>query len=234
MDCKNISHERALALLRMFSTHEACTLKRIYGNFEENCDMPWVYNASPLNLQVVHTPRKSHLYMAVDAIDLLNSGNYDGFIIVSSSFNYTLLAEHIRRCGKSVAALHLTNTYSSPSRDSHPCIDDICMKSGNAHRLSKNEHFGGNVLWAQTVLTKLKDALAGKKGDWSLEGTQGDWVHLSAVGQRIPKVDHDFHVEDYGPPSGKLFDLIRMIPEVECKFVDSHYLVRFKGLIQRT
>ena len=87
------------------------TIKRIYGDWTTPNMGTW----KPLLLEHAITPIQQYSYttgknatdsaMIIDAMDLLYSGNLDGFCIVSSDSDFTRLAARLREAGKLVIGI---------------------------------------------------------------------------------------------------------------------------------
>ena len=84
------------------------TIKRIYGDWTTPNLASW----KPLLLENAITPVQQYGYttgknstdsaMIIDAMDILYSGNCDGFVLVSSDSDFTRLAIRLREAGKKV------------------------------------------------------------------------------------------------------------------------------------
>jgi uncharacterized LabA/DUF88 family protein len=146
--------------------------------------------------------------MVIDAMDLLYSGRFDGFCIVSSDSDFTRLAARLRESGMTV--------YGFGERKTPNPFIAACDKFVYVENLRfADEEAVSDVLGVKPA--KLKPATAAQlKGDAALvsllrnavEGASDDdgWAPLSSVGNIITNQRPDFDSRSYG--YGKLSDLI--------------------------
>lgn len=102
IDCDNVSPTHAAAVLEELATHGIPTIKRAYGDWTTTNLGGWKKALNDLAIQPVqqfaYTARKnaSDMAMVIDAMDLLYTGNLDGFAIVSSDADFTPLVMRLR------------------------------------------------------------------------------------------------------------------------------------------
>lgn len=108
--------------MRVAFSRGDCNVKRIYANFSNPRVSLWRHNAASLNLEVrdnannARGKNASDISLTADATELLLSGNYDGFVIVSSDSDYTTLVDRIQNRGKFVIGIGCRHTPASHSR----------------------------------------------------------------------------------------------------------------------
>ncbi|HSL93325.1 MAG TPA: NYN domain-containing protein, partial [Bacillota bacterium] len=105
IDADNVSDKYIKFIFDEISNHGTPTYKRIYGDWTKPQLTSWKgvllnYSISPIQ-QYANTVGKSSTDAAliIDAMDILYSGNVDGFCIVSSDSDFTRLAARLREAG---------------------------------------------------------------------------------------------------------------------------------------
>ena len=113
IDADNISPKYVKVILDEAATFGVAACKRIYGDWSDVRLKSW--KDALLNNSIIPIQQYSYTTgknatdsaMIIDAMDLLYSGNLDGFCIVSSDSDFTRLAARLREAGKLVIALHI-------------------------------------------------------------------------------------------------------------------------------
>src|SRR3954469_4043815 len=108
IDADNTSASHAAAILEELARYGVPTVKRAYGDWTTQNLVRWKdelhrHAIQPLQ-QFAYTTGKNSTDSAliIDAMDLLYSGNLDGFCLVSSDSDFTKLASRLRESGKPV------------------------------------------------------------------------------------------------------------------------------------
>jgi uncharacterized protein (TIGR00288 family) len=116
IDCDNISHRWARAVLGETAKHGTLGIKRGYGDWTSDHLKNWrpelaTYAIQPVQ-QFAYTVGKNSTDFAlvIDAMDLLYSGTVDVFCIVSSDSDFTRLAMRLRESGKRVYGIGARKT----------------------------------------------------------------------------------------------------------------------------
>ncbi|MBO0846506.1 MAG: NYN domain-containing protein [Nocardioides sp.] len=116
IDCDNISHRWARAILGEAAKHGTLGIKRGYGDWTSDRLKNWrpelaTYAVQPVQ-QFAYTIGKNSTDFAlvIDAMDLLYSGTVDVFCIVSSDSDFTRLAMRLRESGKRVHGIGARKT----------------------------------------------------------------------------------------------------------------------------
>lgn len=105
IDADNAQPSIVDALVAEIANYGVASVKRIYGDWTAPNLKGWKevllnYSIQPMQ-QFAYTKGKNATdsAMIIDAMDLLYSGNFDGFCIVSSDSDFTKLASRIRESG---------------------------------------------------------------------------------------------------------------------------------------
>ena len=111
IDADNVSDKYVKVIFDEVNNHGTATYKRIYGDWTKPQLAQWKnvllnYSISPIQ-QYSYTIGKNATDAAliIDAMDILYSGQVDGFCIVSSDSDFTRLASRLREAGKYVLGM---------------------------------------------------------------------------------------------------------------------------------
>ena len=105
IDPDNASPRIADGLFKEIAKIRDASVRRIYGDFSGPRLKPWsdilAKHAIIPQQQFAYTTGKngSDIALTIDAMDLLHSGQFDGFCLASSDSDYTRLAGRIREQG---------------------------------------------------------------------------------------------------------------------------------------
>src|ERR1700756_4533828 len=108
IDADNTSPQIASGLFEEVAKFGEASVRRIYGDFSNQRLRSWTdilqkYAIDPYQ-QFAYTTGKnaSDIALVIDAMDLLHSGRFDGFCLVSSDSDFTRLASRLREQGADV------------------------------------------------------------------------------------------------------------------------------------
>ncbi len=110
IDSDNVSAKYAQFIISEASKHGELIIKRIYGDWEKN-NTGWRIPA--MNNSIMPVQQNSYIAgknatdfsMIIDAMDILYTGNVDGFVLVTSDSDFTRLAIRLREAGKLVVGI---------------------------------------------------------------------------------------------------------------------------------
>ncbi len=110
IDSDNVSAKYAQFILQEASKYGELAYKRVYGDWEKGGN-GWHYPA--LNNSIMPVQQMSYIAgknctdfsMIIDAMDILYTGNVDGFVLVTSDSDFTRLAIRLREAGKMVVGI---------------------------------------------------------------------------------------------------------------------------------
>jgi NYN domain/OST-HTH/LOTUS domain len=136
----------------------------------------------------------------IDAMDLLHSGRFDGFCLVSSDSDFTRLAARIREQGIDVFGF---GTQKTPESFRQACRRFIYTENllPEASPPDRDPASGAKPLESPGAATPLL-----KKAIAQMDDEDG-WVGLGGVGQRLANLAPDFDPRSYG--HAKLGDLVQ-------------------------
>lgn len=110
IDSDNVSAKYAPFILQEAAKYGELSCRRVYGDWEKG-DNGWHFPA--INNAILPVQQTSYIAgknatdfsIIIDAMDLLYSGNIDGFVLVTSDSDFTRLAIRLREAGKLVVGI---------------------------------------------------------------------------------------------------------------------------------
>ena len=239
IDCDNISHRWAGAILAEVARHGTLGIKRGYGDWASDHLKNWrpdlaTYAIQPVQ-QFAYTVGKNSTDFAlvIDAMDLLYSGAVDAFCIVSSDGDFTRLAMRLRESGKRVYGIGARKTPKSFQnacdqftyvellvQDAETADDEEqpAKKAASAKSAAKKVTKKASPQTAAATAVAAKGALstlllAAVEANAKDDG----WAALGGVGSYIQNTNPTFDSRDYGYT--KLSALVADLPALEVKEV---------------
>ncbi|GLS28673.1 OST-HTH/LOTUS domain-containing protein [Mesorhizobium albiziae] len=212
IDADNTSAKIADGLFEEIAKIGEASVRRIYGDFSSTRMKSWAdilaKHAIIPQQQFAYTSGKnaSDITLVIDAMDLLHSGRFDGFCLVSSDSDFTRLASRIREHGIDVFGFGEQKTPES--------FRQACRRFIYTENLLQAAS-GGQPRpdAAKKPLVEPKEAIpilrkAVEQVVEQLESGDG-WVLLGSVGKSLANLAPDFDSRTYG--FRKLIDLVRDI-----------------------
>jgi uncharacterized LabA/DUF88 family protein len=207
IDADNASAKIAGRLFEEIAKIGEASVRRIYGDFSGTRLKPWAdtlaKHAIVPHQQFAYTAGKnaSDIALVIDAMDLLHSGRFDGFCLVSSDSDFTRLAARIREQGVDVYGFGEHKTPESFRQACRRFIYTENLSIPEALSADANAPAAAKPLQPPSAAVPLlKRALA------QMESEEG-WVNLGDLGQRVATLATDFDQRTYG--YRKLSDLVR-------------------------
>lgn len=195
IDADNISAKYISDILEELSTYGITTYKRIYGDWTSTQATKW--KGELLENSVIPVQQFSNTVgknatdstLIIDAMDILYTGNVEGFCIVSSDSDFTRLASRLRESGMEVIGMGEEKT---PRSFRVACTRFINLENlrnqdeDTEHQDNKDNTIGREVVY--NAITNIINENANK----------GKSVELAAVGNRLVNMYPDFDVRNYG------------------------------------
>jgi uncharacterized LabA/DUF88 family protein len=212
IDADNAQAAIIEGLLAEVAKYGTAHVKRAYGDWTGTNLKGWKDHLLAQSIQPIqqfaYTSGKNATdsAMVIDAMDLLYSGRFDGFCLVSSDSDFTRLAARLRESGLTV--------YGFGERKTPKAFVAACDKFIYIENLA---HEAGAASAAGAVpVPEPRASAAQLKGDAALVGLlrhaveaasdDDGWAPLGHVGQLITKQQPDFDSRSYG--YAKLSDLM--------------------------
>lgn len=206
IDADNTSAKIADRMFEEIAQLGEASVRRIYGDFTRTALRGWTEilskHAIIAHQQFAYVTGKnaSDIALVIDAMDLMHSGRFDGFCLVSSDSDFTRLAARIREQGLDVFGFGERKT---PESFRQACRRFIYIENLLAEPRAAQPGAAVSVPAKQppsAALPILRKAIA------QMDSEDG-WVGLGPLGQRLANFTSDFDPRTYG--CAKLSDLIR-------------------------
>jgi uncharacterized LabA/DUF88 family protein len=187
VDGDNASPAKLGEAVKLASQYGNTLVKRIYADWTKTGMTKWKDPAKEYSFRLVEAlsyikgKNATDIALTIDAMDLLHTGTVQGFCIVSSDSDYTLLAQRIREAGLLVLGY-------GESKTPVPFVNS-CKK----FVYSDKEHEKGDT--AVTLLKKEAD-LFDQAFETVADGKEE--VSLSLIGGALKKLKPKFKTSRYG------------------------------------
>ena len=206
IDADNAQPSIVDGLLAEIANYGVASVKRIYGDWTGPGLKGWKdvlleHSIQPMQ-QFAYTKGKNATdsAMIIDAMDLLYTGKFDGFCIVSSDSDFTKLASRIRESGLLVYGFgeQKTPTPFVSACDKFIFTEVLRAKIDESEAIAKKS---SNELKQDAKLVSLLRNAVEASSD------ESGWADLAPVGSNIAKQAPEFDSRNYG--YGKLGELVK-------------------------
>jgi uncharacterized LabA/DUF88 family protein len=213
IDAENASARIAEALFTEIATLGEASARRIYGDFSSAQLRGWTDVLARFAIQpqqnFANTKGKNSgdIALVIDGMDLLHSGRFDGFCLVSSDSDFTRLASRIREEGVDVFGFGERKT---PESFRQACTRFIYTENLTAAAPPEGSgpDAAGQAPAAAPAARKPVEAARLIEAVMADMDEDGDgWVAVGGIGNRLRNAYPDFDQRSYG--HAKLSDLIR-------------------------
>jgi uncharacterized LabA/DUF88 family protein len=229
IDADNVSAKYIKHILDEITNYGVATYKRIYGDWTKSNTASW----KDVLLENSITPIQQYGYtvgknatdsaMIIDAMDILYSGNVEGFCIVSSDSDFTKLSSRLRESGMLVVGMGEKKTPKPfiASCNQFKYLDVLAESEENNIGINENQITDTNVsqykaddnngthqetddktnksdksnLKTMTDLSTIKNAIIKMMNEID-EDEQS--MHMGELGSKLAKRYPDFDVRNYG------------------------------------
>ena len=206
IDAENTSVKYLDDILKELREYGIVTYKRMYGDFTDEYLKGWNQKAMDHAIVPIQQPRYSKLknasdiMMVIDVMDILYSGNVDGFCIVSSDSDFTRLVNRLREGGMMVIGMGRS--------DASKTLKAACTKYIILETLGESETIADAS--AIVALAEIKSIIMEiiKQCEESRER-----AGLGGIKSQIQRIHTDFDERNYGYNSMTTF--VRDMKEFE-------------------
>ena len=205
IDADNAQASNIRDLLAEVSRYGRATVKRAYGDWTTPHLQKWKSYLNEFAIQPIqqfaYTTGKNATdsSLIIDAMDLLYSGDLNGFCLVSSDSDFTRLASRIREAGLSV--------YGFGERKTPQAFVAACDKFIFTEILKPGQK-GESDETLEPLEPLLRNAVTATQRD-------DGWATLSSIGSLIAKNHPSFDARNYG--FQKLGELVRKQPYIDVR-----------------
>ena len=216
IDADNVSDKYIKFILDEVTNDGIATYKRIYGDWTSPALVSWKkvlldHSVMPIQ-QYSYTSGKNSTdsAMIIDAMDILYSGQVDGFCLVSSDSDFTRLAARLRESGMLVVGMGERKTPKSfISACNRFKYLDILANSESKTKSKLDMQFGQmeksknymlpleseHVKEDMTNIKTIEDAIRAMAEEYSDED---EWIFTGTIGNLLVKRYPDFDVRNFG------------------------------------
>ena len=205
IDADNVSDKYIKFIFDEISNHGTPTYKRIYGDWTKPQLTSWKgvllnYSITPIQQYSYTTGKNStDAALIIDAMDILYSGNVDGFCIVSSDSDFTKLAARLREAGMYVVGMGEKKTPSPfiAACEKFKYLEVLASVVTDAPATNnKEDEEKNNRLNAS--MTSLEEIIAALKIIITETSDEDGWAFLGEVGSMLNRRYPDFDTRNYG------------------------------------
>lgn len=230
IDADNIAPKYIKSILNEISNKGTITYKRIYGDWTSATASSWKKNL--LKHSITPIQQYSYTYgknatdsaMIIDAMDILYTGEVEGFALCSSDSDFTRLAARLREAGKTVIGLGESKT---PTPFCAACnefkfldriTDEDDEKEGKSLRKNAVKSDNKSVVKVsdkdkknvdkdddETSITPIETIAASLKDIILENGNEANGIDMGELGSRLQKRFPDFDTRNYGYSKFSIF-----------------------------
>lgn len=210
IDADNTSPKHAKALFDEIARYGEASVRRIYGDFTSSHMRGWSAVVAEYGLVPIHQPahtvgkNASDIALVIDAMDLMHSARFQGFVLVSSDSDFTRLASRVREQGLDVYGIGAKKT---PEAFRNACKRFLFVENltAAADETAETPSETRPPVEAREVIFRAMERIE----------QEDDWYSLGQLGQSITAANPDFDTRSYG--KRKLSDLIQALKIFEVK-----------------
>jgi hypothetical protein len=225
IDADNTSPKFAGAIFEEIATLGEASVRRCYGDFSSQQMAGWNKVQAEHGLVPLHSPaytvgkNSSDISLVIDAMDLMHTGRFDGFVLVSSDSDFTRLASRVREQGLDVYGI---GQHKTPEAFRKVCKRFIFLENlagaapkptppgekpapAEAPAPAPSSRPKAPLTEARDIILRAMEAI----------GQDDEWFALGPLGQYITAANPDFDTRTYGRK--KLSDLLQDLRIFETK-----------------
>ena len=211
IDADNAPAKYAHALFKEIAAIGEASVRRIYGDFSSQNMNGWAAVQAELGLVPHQAPaytkgkNSSDIALVIDAMDLMHTARFDGFVLVSSDSDFTRLASRLREQGLEV--------YGMGEQKTPAAFRSVCKR----------------FIILENLLEPEPEATGAKKPDVKkpaearnlilqvMDNIEQDdeWYGMGVIGQRLIANNPDFDTRSYGKK--RLSDLVEALKGFETR-----------------
>ncbi len=219
IDAENVSGKYIKLIFDEVSSYGTATYKRVYGDFQTASVKAWMKNLQEYAITPVfqynYTQGKnaSDSALIIDAMDILYSGNVDGFCIVTSDSDFTKLVLRLRESGMIVVGMGEQKT---PNALVSACeafkFLDLLYKEEERKKEAESATASVGIVSSIPDLAEMEKEVI---SIINMHAGEDGWVDLSALGDNLPKRVPGFDPRNYN--CSKLKQFIERFDSVEVR-----------------
>ncbi|WP_417720531.1 NYN domain-containing protein [Salipiger sp.] len=211
IDADNTSPKYTKAIFDEIASIGEASVRRVYGDFSSQQMSGWSKIFAEFGLVPHHQPANtvgknaSDIALVIDAMDLMHTGRFDGFMIVSSDSDFTRLAQRVREQGLDVFGMGMQKTPEAFRKACKRFIYLENLEGAPGKAPGEKPKQSGPLDEARSLIFTAMDAIE----------QEDDWYTLGQLGQFITAANPDFDTRTYG--KRKLSDLVAELKVFETR-----------------
>ena len=222
IDADNVPYSNVKEMFEEIAKYGIPTFKRIYADWTK----PTVSGWKNVLLENAITPIQQYSYssgknssdsaLIIDAMDILYTGNVDGFCIVSSDSDFTRLATRLREAGMKVIGIGEKKTLNAfiTACDKFIYIEILKPQSSHQEESTTKKVSKKTVAIKNEPLSQMNPRIIKLFSDSINDlADENGWTFLGDLGNLMLKKKPDFDSRNYGFP--KLLPLIKSMESIE-------------------
>ena len=222
IDADNVPAKYAARVMREVASIGEPALRRVYGDWSNDHLKGWREPIHQLGLVAHQETANSRgknatdIGLVIHAMDILHSGKFDGFVIVSSDSDFTALVNRLREDGLTVIGIgeKKTNEGMRNVYNRFIFIENIPDPDGTEASTDR-------------LTAEPAEALPLIREAFEKIESENDWYNLGQIGQAIQARHPDFDSRTYG--HAKLSALVDALKMLQTKREGNRLWVRLKG-----
>lgn len=220
IDADNTSASAATEIMAEIAKYGQASTKRIYGDWSDPRLKGWQDNLLRHALvpvqQFAYTKGKdaTDMQLIIDGMDLLYSGIYDGFCILSSDSDFTPLAMRIREGGLAV--------YGFGKKTTPEAFRQACNRFFYIENLLDTKEDSVENDASESTATEVRQPIEGTLKQLlftAVKETTDDntgWAFVGGVGSYLTQTQSDFDPRTYG--YAKLSNMLKELGSLQFKY----------------
>lgn len=221
IDADNMPAKYAEAVLKEAATIGEPALRRVYGDWSSDGLKAWVPRTRELGLGAYQASANtrgknaSDIQLVIDAMDILHTGQFDGFVLVSSDSDFTALANRLRENGKLVIGIGEKKAPES--------LRNVCNRFIFIENIYEDAGAKGSIAAKDAPRNAIPMVLEAMD---SIE-QDDEWYMLARVKQAILSNHPEFDERTYG--QRKLSELIKQMKRFDTRREGNQLYIRDKA-----
>ncbi|MFH2141189.1 MAG: NYN domain-containing protein [Bacteroidota bacterium] len=222
IDADNVPYANVKEMFEEIAKYGIPTFKRIYADWTKQTVSGW----KNVLLENAITPIQQYSYstgknstdsaLIIDAMDILYTGNVDGFCIVSSDSDFTRLATRLREAGMKVIGIGEKKTLNPfiTACDKFIYLEILKTEMVNQGGNDRKKSSKNSKTSVNNPLSKIDPEIIKLFSDSITDlADENGWTFLGELGNLMLKKKPDFDPRNYG--YSKMLPLIRSIKRFE-------------------
>ena len=224
IDADNVPAKHAANIMREVTTIGEPALRRVYGDWSNGHLKSWKEPIHALGLvarqETSNTTGKNatDIGLVIDAMDILHSGKFDGFVIVSSDSDFTALVNRLRE--------DCLNVIGIGEEKTNPALRNVYNRFILVENLKGEDEAEEKAAPQAKPKADMNRAYQLVRNAMDRCNAEDEWISLAAVGLSLRAAHPDVDTRSYG--FAKLSGMVKAMPRLEFSNKDHDPRVRIR------